>query len=100
MAAVFPQDDARARKNLTAILQGLAAAGQANVAKGLEQSESQVSRMKEKEIPETAKLLSLCKLKVVPEHFKCVDPNYLTAIITLAQKHMAELNPQVLSWDE
>lgn len=100
MAAVLTQADERTRKNVAAILQGLAATGQSNVAQALSASESTVSRMKEKEIPETAKFLALCNLKVVPSHFKCVDPNYLTAIITLAQKHMAELNPQVLSWDE
>lgn len=100
MSAVFPQEPARANKNLTAILQGLASAGQANVSKALDVSESAVSRMKDADIPHLARFLAACKLKVVPESFTCVDPAYLSAIVTLAQKHMAEINPQTLSWDE
>jgi DNA-binding transcriptional regulator YdaS (Cro superfamily) len=100
MAAVLSQADERARKNVAAIFQALSQVGQSNLAQALGVSEPTVSRMKEKDFPESAKILALCKLKVVPEHFVCVDPAYLSAIVTLAQKHMAELNPQVLRWDE
>ena len=100
MSAVFPQPEERARKNVGAIFTGLSATGQSKVAEALGVADSTVSKMKDKDIPEMARFLALCGLKVVPETYKCVDPGYLSAIVTLAQKHMAELNPQVLSWDE
>ena len=80
MAALSPQAEERARKNLAAIFQALSAAGQSNVAKSLEVSEPTVSRMKEKDIPEAAKVLALLGLKVVPEQFRCVDPAYLAGL--------------------
>jgi hypothetical protein len=80
MAALSPQAEERARKNNSAVLQALSAAGQSNVAKALEISEPTVSRMKEKEIPDAAKLLALLQLKVVPEQYRCVDPAYLAGL--------------------
>lgn len=36
--------------------------------------------MKEKDIPEAARLIALLQLKVVPEQFRCVDPAYLAGL--------------------
>ena len=80
MAALSPQADARARKNVATIFQALQQAGQVNVARALEVSEPTVSRMKEKDLPEAAKILAVLQLKVVPEQFRCVDPAYLAGL--------------------
>jgi transcriptional regulator with XRE-family HTH domain len=89
MAALSLQPDERARKNLALILQALATAGQAELAKILEVSESTLSRMKDGDIPQMAKLLAHCGLKVVPNEYRCEDPAYLAAIELLASKYMA-----------
>jgi hypothetical protein len=106
MSELSPQPDERARKNLAAIFQALSQTGQSNVAKDLGVSEPTLSRMKEKDLPETAKLLSLCKLKVVPQDFRCVSREYLSGLETFAGlwlKHVAEQNAQGgdngLTWD-
>ena len=100
MTAPCLKDDARARKNHAAILQGLASAGQAKVAEALGTSESTVSRMKDCELANTARLLSICGLKVVPAAWRCVDPKYMDAIVTLAEKQMDTLRQRPdLVWE-
>lgn len=106
MAALSPQAEERARKNLAATLQALSAAGQINVARVLEVSEPTVSRMKEKEIPEAARLLALLQLKVVPEQYRCVDPAYLAGLEHFAKcwlEHVTEQGKategKALTWD-
>ena len=103
MSASSLQPDERSRKNLTSILQGLAAAGQANVAKDLGVSESNVSRMKDKELPELARFLALCGLKVVPEKFRCVDAAYLAGLEQFARcwlEHVTKEAPTPeLKWE-
>jgi hypothetical protein len=104
MAAVLLQADERARKNVASILQALASASQANVAKDLGVSESAVSRMKDKEIPDMAKFLAVCGLKVVPADFKCVDKEYLAGLQHFARcwlEHVTQNadKPSALTWD-
>lgn len=100
MTAPCLKDDARARKNHAAILQGLASAGQAKVAETLGVSESTVSRMKDCDLAQTARLLSVCGLKVVPAHFRCVDPRYMDAILVLAGQHIDQLREKPeLVWE-
>ena len=104
MAALSPEADERARKNLAAIFQALSTLGQTNYAKVLEVSEPTVSRMKEKEFPEVAKQVAALKLKVVPETFRCVDPAYLAGLEHFAKcwlEHITANGPQKepLSWD-
>lgn len=89
MSAVLPQADERSRKNLSTILQALGTIGQNQVAQALGISESTVSRMKDGELAQTSKLLSILKLKVVPEEFECVDPEYLAATELFAQRYLA-----------
>jgi hypothetical protein len=106
MAALSPQADERARKNLAAIFQALSQTGQANVAKALEVSEPTVSRMKEKELPEAAKILALLQLKCVPEQYRCVDPSYLAGLEHFAKCWLEHVTVQgkategkALTWD-
>jgi hypothetical protein len=105
MAQLSVQADERARKNVASILQALAASGQSNVAKDLELSESAVSRMKDKDIPEAARLLAAVGLKVVPEKYRCVDAAYLAGLEHFAKcwlEHITQNqtpSPEGLKWD-
>lgn len=105
MAALFPEADARARKNVTAILQGLATIGQSEVATELKVSESTISRMKDKDVPEMARFMALCGLKVIPDKFKCVDPAYLAGLEHFSRCWLEHVTAQggeakaPLTWD-
>lgn len=91
----------RSRKNLSAILQGLASVGQAKLAEGLSVSEATVSRWKEKDAEQCARTLALMGLKVVPESMRCFDQQQIGAILTLAKQHMAQIeNTEQLAWEE
>lgn len=92
--------DARTRKNLATILQGLASVGQSVVAQALGVSESTISRMKEKELPELAKFLALIGRKAVPVEMKCYRPDAIAAIFTLARMTVENNDAQSLVWDE
>lgn len=81
-------DDSRARKNESAILSALAERGQRHVADELGMSESAISRMKEGQIAQIAKLLSACHLKAVPINVRCFDPSYIEALHTIAATHL------------
>lgn len=91
----------RSRKNLAAILQRLASIGQAKAAEALGTSESTVSRMKDKELEQLAKLLAVLGLKVVPVEMRCFDPDAIGAILALAKARLASIErPEQLAWDE
>lgn len=95
------KDDPRARKNHATILTGLARVGQVTVAEGLGIHESTVSKMKDSDLAQSARLLSLCGLKVVPAEWRCVDPKYMDAILTLAGQQLDTLRQQPgLVWED
>ena len=101
MTELSTQVESRSRKNCATILRGLASAGQTTVADAIGKDESAVSRMKEKELPQLAKLLAVCGLKVVPETVKCYDPELIGAVFYLARANIAKLeNPTELEWAE
>ncbi len=94
---------ARARKNVSAILQRLAMLGQDTLAERLNVHESTISRMKTptkdgkpSEIEEMALFLAAVGLKAVPLEMKCYDPKDIEPLLRLAQRHLA----QVASADE
>lgn len=93
MGAPSVQLDERARKNLASIFQGLSQVTQVEVAKRLDVSEPTVSRMKEKEALDIARFLAACGLKVVPEHYECEDPDYLSGLRLMARKHLESMAP-------
>lgn len=101
MAESCDQLDSRSRKNLAAILKGLGSAGQARVAEAISKDESTVSKMKDRELPQLAKMLAACGLKIVPQSVKCYDPEFIGAIFYLARGRLAQTeNPVELEWDE
>lgn len=101
MTASCEQIDSRSRKNLAAILGGLGSAGQVRVAEAIHKDESTVSKMKDKELPQLARLLAACGLKVVPIDMRCFDPKKIDAILQLAKSHLADIEKsEQLAWDE
>lgn len=103
MAALSPLAESRARKNLASILKGLGSVGQVTVAEALDQDESTISKMKDKDLPRLAKMLAVLGLKVVPEEMKCFDPDKIGAILHLAKAHLASIenaDQLGLAWDE
>jgi DNA-binding Xre family transcriptional regulator len=74
-----------ARKNLTAILQGIGKVKQVRIAEAIGKSEATVSRMKDGELMMFARLLAVCGLKVVPEDMVVLDRRQIDALVHLAQ---------------
>ncbi len=90
----------RARKNEAAILQGLASAGQATVARELDVSESKVSRLKsDGEIRRIATMLAAMGLKVVPQSYRCAKPEVIEAAMVFARAALAN-DSNELVWDD
>lgn len=98
--ASFLEFEERARKNRAAIFAGLSSVGQVKVAERLGVAESTVSKMKGDELELAAKVMAVAGLKVVPESFRCVDPRYMDAILTLAGKQLDSLRQRPeLIWE-
>lgn len=84
MAGLSPKAEERARKNLASIFAGLSSVGQTKVADALGVVESTVSKMKGDELTTASRVMGICGLKVVPDHYECVDPKVMEALITLS----------------
>lgn len=88
----------RACKTVNLVLQRLqepGTAAAAAVAMGV--SESTVSRIKNERLQEVAQLLSCLGLKVVPNEFKCVDPEAY-AFLTKTHEKIMRVAPQMI-WE-
>lgn len=100
MAAVLPQAEERARKNLRTIFQRLSSVGQARLAEQLSSSETSVSRWKTEQAEYVSKLLAALGLKVIPEEMKCFDPQKIDAILQFARDHVNTITSDSLAWDD
>lgn len=99
MPAVSLSPTERARKNEQIVLQAFAAMGQGELAKAMGVHDSTVSRMKEGGIETFAKVLAHLSLKVVPVGVECFDPEYVTALRTLAARGVGA-EPPKLDWSD
>lgn len=90
------------RKIERAVLHALAEHGQAHAALIMGVSESTVSRMKDGQLEALSRLLAAVGLKVVPAHYKCLDPVKAQAMVTLYEAAMQRIsNPvELLFGDE
>lgn len=77
-----------ARRNLSAILKAMSAIGQVRVAESIGVSPATVSRMKDENIEQMARLLAACNLVVQPRSFRSIDPDKLRALRTLARESL------------
>lgn len=89
----------RSRKNLQQILRGLSAIGHVKAAEITGLSEGTISKMQARKgengnpdiknnFPALADLLAAMNLKVVPDHWQCVDPETFNMIWTGHKKYM------------
>lgn len=101
MSALSADQSFRARKNLSTIFTGLSNVGQVTVAKALQVSEGQVSKMKTDDLPTIADVLAVCGLKVVPESFRCYEPRVIDALLVLAKDKLNRMRgPEELEWEQ
>lgn len=84
MSEVSDLDLELSRKNLSAILQALASAGQAPVAKAVGVSESTISRLKSNDLEMFCKVLAALNLKCVNANHKVYDRAYIDSLKYLA----------------
>lgn len=89
----------RTQKNESLILQALAATGQNELAKLMAVHESTISRLKDGGIHTMAAALAHLGLKVVPVGAHCFDPEYVSALKTLANVGMRQEAP-ALDWSD
>lgn len=95
-----PDQDARARKNYSYLMQKLASVGNLAVAEAVGVDESTISRMKPEKFQEFARILAVLDLKVVPNEMKCFDEKEIGAILQLARSRMVDIESvEQLEWD-
>lgn len=102
MAALSHAQVARARKNESTFLQGLASVGQRPIAEALGVDVSTVSRLKSDGMVErVSHVLALAGLKIVPVDMQCFPPGEIAALLTLAKGRLREIEtPDQLAWDD
>ncbi len=83
-----PEQEARARKIYSLIVQRLASVGNAPVALAVGCDESTISRMKPEKFLELARILAVLDLKVVPKGMRCFDERDIEAILYQAKRWM------------
>lgn len=95
-----PEQEARARKNYSLIVQRLASVGNAPVALAVGCDESTISRMKPEKFKELAQILAVLDLKVVGSEMKCFDEKEIGAILHLAKSKLSAVESvEQLEWD-
>lgn len=95
-----PDQDARARKSYSYLMQKLASVGNLAVAEAIGVDESTISRMKPEKFQEFARILAVLDLKVVPNEMKCFDEKEIGAILQLARSRMVDIESvEQLEWD-
>lgn len=95
-----PDQDARARKSYSYLMQKLASVGNLAVAEAVGVDESTISRMKPEKFQEFARILAVLDLKVVPNEMKCFDEKEIGAILQLARSRMVDIESvEQLEWD-
>ncbi|HFK9714508.1 TPA: CII family transcriptional regulator [Pseudomonas aeruginosa] len=95
-----PEQEARARKNYSLIVQRLASVGNAPVAHAVGCDKSTISRMKPEKFLEFARILAVLDLKVVGNEMKCFNEKEIAAILHLAKSKLSEVESvEQLEWD-
>jgi len=101
MPALSADPQARARKIESVVLHAAHDGKQAAIAAALGVHESTISRLLSEHLPKLAEILARSGLKVVPEHYRCVDPEVARAIELLHERAIARVGSAVsLMWDE
>lgn len=99
MSEVCPQPSARARKNLSCLLNAISRVGLRKIAEDIGKDESTVSRMKETQLPAFAALMASAGLKAVPVHYCCVDPDTYKFLRRCTVERLQSEEEAKLEWD-
>lgn len=99
MPTLTAQQDARSRKNLTALLKALCTAGQGATASAIGLHESTISRWKDGELEKLALFMAVVGLKVVPAEMRCYRPEEIEALQVLARRSDV-LRADALDWED
>ncbi|SEB72808.1 Bacteriophage CII protein [Pseudomonas saponiphila] len=95
-----PEQDARARKNYSVLMQRLASVGNAPVAHAVGCDEATISRMKPEKFEQFTQILAVLDLKVVPTDARCFRERDIAAYLQLAKLHMEQIDGvHQLEWD-
>ena len=98
--ALSDDQAARARKNLSAILNGLGRVGQVHVAEAVGVHESTISKMKEADLERFAQILSVVGLQVVDCSLRIYPQDEIEALLVLARKRLSALESTKLAgWE-
>ncbi len=101
MATAYVDPTARARKIAALVLHHVHDGKQVAIAAALGCHESTVSRLLSDHLDRLAQVLAHAGLKVVPESFRCVDPEVAHAIEVLYDKSMQRVgSPVSLMWED
>lgn len=101
MTERYADPSAKARKIESVVLRAVHEQKQVAIAAAIGVHESTVSRLLADHLPRLAEVLARAGLKVVPDHFKCVDPEVARAIELLHERAMARAGSVVsLMWEE
>lgn len=93
--------DACARKIVSTVLQAAHGGRQVQIAAALGVNESTVSRLLSDHLPKLAEILARCGLKVVPAHWRCVDPDVAKAMDLLHSRAIERAGGAVkLMWED
>jgi hypothetical protein len=101
MGSPYLDPSARARKIAATVLHHVHDGKQVAIAAALGCNESTVSRLLTDHLDRLAQVLAHAGLKVVPENFRCVDPEVAHAIEVLHDKAMRRVgSPVSLMWED
>jgi len=101
MATPYLDPIARARRIESLVVQATQGGKQTAIAAALGVHESTVSRLLSEHLPKLAAILAHGGMKVVPEHYRCVDPKVADAIDVLHQKYQERVGSAVsLMWED
>lgn len=91
MNALSPEQDARARKNYSQLMQRLGSVGNAAVAHAVGCDESTISRMKPEKFQEFSQILAVLDLKIVPTEMRCFNERDIEMFIHGSKRWMEHI---------
>lgn len=101
MGAAYAEPSARARKIAALVLRHVHDGKQAAIAAAIGCNDSTVSRLLSDHLDKLSQVLAHAGLKVVPEHYRCVDPEVARAVEVLHERAMQRVGSSVaLMWED
>lgn len=100
MSKLSDEQQKRARKNYSMIVQRLASVGNASVSLAIGCDESTISRMKPEKFQQFAEILAFIDLKIVPQSKRCFDEKDVEHLMYAAKKWHEHLQSVDQLWND